>query len=435
MFTVAIVGRPNVGKSTLFNRLTKDKKAIVHDLPGVSRDRNYGVVRWNNKSFILIDTGGFEPDPKEPLSSRIHEQISLAIEEAHVIIFLTDGKSGLLPGDIEIFKILKASEKKIFYVINKIDTEKDLANLSDFYQLGFEPLYPVSAKNGYGITVLMDDLLSNLPGEITIESDDNITKLAIVGRPNVGKSSLINRILGYNRLIVSEYPGTTRDPIDTLIRYFGESYLLIDTAGIRKKSNVSQTVEKYSIIGALKSIERCDIGILILDATEGVTDQDARIAGYLFEQGKGIIIAVNKWDLLKKDSNTLNKYTQEIRNNLPFLDFAPIIFVSALTGQRVRQILKLAQQVSHNYRKRLVTSKLNQILQSILNNQPPPLYHGHPVKLYYITQIKTAPPLFLVFCNYPEAINASYKRYLINQFRENFGLMGVPLRLIFRERK
>jgi GTP-binding protein len=432
---VAIVGRPNVGKSTLFNRLTGKRKAIVDNLPGVSRDRNYGTVTWEQKSFTLIDTGGFEAYPQEPISSKIREQVQLAIEEADAIVFLSDGKDGLLPPDKDIVKLLKACGKKVFYSVNKMEGEKDHANLPDFYQLGVEPLYPISAQHGSGVTELLNDLADFLPGEPAEADAQTTTRLAIVGRPNVGKSSLINRILGYKRLIVSEIPGTTRDSIDTPIRYFGEQYLLIDTAGIRKKSRVSLRVERYSMVEALKSIERCDLGVLLIDSTQGVTEQDARIGGYLYEQGKGTIIAVNKWDLIEKDTSSMEKYTEEIRHHLPFLDFAPIIFVSALTGQRVSQILRLIQEVSHDYRKRLLTSELNRALTMTTGKHPLPFYRKRPLKLYYMTQISTAPPAFVIFTNHPEAIHFSYERYLINQLRENFGFSGVPLRLMLRERK
>jgi GTP-binding protein len=431
---VAIVGRPNVGKSTLFNRLTKKKKAIVDDLPGVSRDRNYGSIFWENKSFTLIDTGGFELDPHETIGYMIKEQVQLAIEEADAIIFLCDGKDGLLPTDKGAVKMLKSCGKKVFYTVNKVEGEKDYENLPDFYQLGIEPIYPISAQHGIGITELLNDVADFLPEE-SPETEEESTKLAIVGRPNVGKSSLVNRILGFKRLIVSERPGTTRDSIDTPIRYFGERYLLIDTAGIRKKTRVSLRVERYSMIEALKSIERCDLGILVLDATQGVTEQDARIGGYLYEQGKGTIMVVNKWDLIKKDTTSMKKYTEEIRSHLRFLDFAPIIFLSALTGQRVSQILKIVQEVSHNYRKRLSTSELNRALKETTGKYHLPFYRNHPLKLYYMTQISVAPPTFVIFTNHPEAIHFSYERYLINQLRKNFGFSGVPLRIIFRERR
>jgi GTP-binding protein len=431
---VAIVGRPNVGKSTLFNRLMGKKKAIIDDLPGVSRDRNYGSVVWENKPFTLIDTGGFEPAPKELIGSMIKEQVQLAIEEADAIIFLSDGKDGLLPSDKDIVRLLKACGKKVFYAVNKIEGKGDYENLPDFYQLGIEPVYPLSAQHGLGITELLNDVVDSLPKE-SPEKEEEATKLAIVGRPNVGKSSLINRILGYKRLIVSEIPGTTRDSIDTPIRYFGERYLLIDTAGLRKKSKVSLSVERYSIVEALKSIERCDLGILILDAVQGVTEQDARIGGYLYENGKGTLIVVNKWDLIKKNTTTLKKYTEEIRYHLRFLDFAPIIFVSALIGQRVFQILKIIREISHNYRKRLSTSELNRVLKETTSRYPLPFYRRRPLKLYYMTQISITPPTFVIFANHPEAIHFSYERYLINQLREKFSFSGVPLRLIFRERK
>jgi len=432
---VAIIGRTNVGKSTLFNRIAGGRKAVVDDLPGLTRDRNYAEVKWEEKDFILIDTGGFDPLPYEDLATQIREQTQLAIEEADIIIFLADGRAGLNPSDSEIVRMLQSTEKPIFYVINKIDGPTQRKNLVEFYQLGVDHLFPISAKHKVGISELMGEVSANFPSVLQEDSKNSCMKIAIVGRPNVGKSSLINKILGNNRLLIDESPGTTRDSIDTNFTLNDQKYLLIDTAGIRRKSRVCLRFEKYCIVEALKSLDRCDIAILLIDALEGVTQQDARIASFIYEKGRSCIIVVNKWDLISKDNTTYNSYLKKIRDDLKFLDFAPAIFVSALTGKRVFDILKIAPRIYKHYRKRIQTHQLNKILNQALQYHHPPSFRNKALKFYYSTQIAEAPPHFIIFTNYPQAVHFSYQRFLINQIREHFGFEGTPIRLSFKQRK
>jgi len=432
---VAIIGRTNVGKSTLFNRIAGRRKAVVNDLPGLTRDRNYAEVNWEEKDFILIDTGGFEPLSYEDLATQIREQTQLAIEEADIIIFLADGRAGLNPSDSEIVRMLQSTEKPIFYVINKIDGPKQRENLVEFYQLGLDHLFPISAKHKVGISELMDEVSANFSILLQEDSKNSCMKIAIVGRPNVGKSSLINKILGNNRLLIDESPGTTRDSIDTNFTLNDQKYLLIDTAGIRRKSRVCLRFEKYCIVEALKSLDRCDIAILLIDALEGVTQQDARIAHFIYEKGRSCIIVVNKWDLISKDNTTYNSYLKKIRDDLKFLDFAPAIFVSALTGQRVFDILKIAPRIYKHCRKRIQTHQLNKIINQAIQYHHPPSFKNKALKFYYSTQIAEAPPHFVIFTNYPQAVHFSYQRFLINQIRDHFGFEGTPIRLSFKQRK
>lgn len=432
---VAIIGRTNVGKSTLFNRIAGRRKAVIDDLPGLTRDRNYAEVNWEGKDFILIDTGGFEPLCPENLATQIREQTQLAIEEADIIIFLADGRAGLNPSDGEIVRILQSTEKPIFYVINKIDGPKQRENMVEFYQLGVDPFFPISAKHKLGISELMGEVSANFPSLIQEDTKNSCMKIAIVGRPNVGKSSLINKILGNNRLLIDESPGTTRDSIDTNFTLNDQKYLLIDTAGIRRKSRVSIRFEKYCIVEALKSLDRCEIAILIIDALEGVTQQDARIAHFICEKGKSCIIVVNKWDLISKDNTTHNSYLEKIRHDLKFLEFAPAIFVSALTGQRVFDILKIVPRIYKHYRKRIQTHQLNKVLNQATQYHHPPSFKNKALKFYYSTQIAEAPPHFVIFTNYPQAVHFSYQRFLINQIRKHFGFEGTPIRLSFKQRK
>jgi len=431
---VAIVGRPNVGKSTLFNRIAGGKKAIVWDEPGVTRDRNYADVERDEKAFTLIDTGGFEPVSKDRIFVQMREQCQLAMDEADLILFIMDGKEGLTPSDKEIADILRKLNKPVFYIVNKIDGPKHEEKALEFYGLGMEPIYSISAEHGYGVNGLMDEVLTTLPGSTEKKWDQNVTRVAVLGRPNVGKSSLVNRLLGYQRVLVDEAPGTTRDAIDTLLETDGRRYVLIDTAGIRRKSRISLRLEKYSIVEALRTIDRSDVALLLLDSKEGVTDQDARIGGFIHEKGKGCILVVNKWDLVEKDSQTMVQYEGEVRENLKYLSYAPILFISALTGQRVKKILEVASRVSEQTRKRVSTSPLNKYFGGWIEKFPPPLYKNRSVKLNYITQVSTAPPSFVVYTNVPEGIHFSYERYLINQMREAFGFEGVPVRLLFRRK-
>jgi GTP-binding protein len=432
---LAIVGRPNVGKSTLFNRITRVKKAIVWGEPGVTRDRNYAEVEWGESAFTLIDTGGFEPVSKDRIYIQMREQCQLAMDEADAILFMMDGKEGRTPSDTEIADLLRRLNKPVFYIVNKIDGPMHETMLLDFYGLGVEPLYSVSAEHGYGMNQLMDEVMKALPSLTEEKWDQDVIKVAVVGRPNVGKSSLINRLLGYRRVLVDEAPGTTRDAIDTLLEKDGKRYVLIDTAGIRRKSRISLRLEKFSIVEALRTIDRSDVALLLLDAREGVTDQDARIGGFIHEKGKGCVLLVNKWDLVEKDSQTIVQYEGEVYRELKYLSYAPILFISALTGQRVKKVLDVVDLVSEQTQKRIPTSQLNKYFGKWVEKFPPPLYKNRRVKLNYITQPSTAPPTFVIYTNIPEGIHFSYERYLLNQMREAFGFEGVPVRLRFRKKR
>ena len=431
---VAIVGRPNVGKSTLFNRIARKRKAIVADEPGTTRDRNYSQVNWDGTDFLLIDTGGFEPEVKDEINTHILQQIQLAVDEADLIIFLADGKEGLTPVDTDVVKRLREVNKPVLYAINKIDGQKQERNIYEFYQLGVESLYSISAQHGRGIGDLLDDTIHLLPLFCEEDESKDQLKIAVLGRPNVGKSSLVNRIVGNARVMVNEMPGTTRDAIDTPVQVGEKRYLLIDTAGIRRKGKVSQKLEKYSIIKALNGIERCDVALILIDSKEGITEQDAKIAGLAHDSGKASIIVVNKWDLVEKDTHTTSQYVTVIRDQLKFMKYAPVIFVSALTGQRVLKIINLIDKVAEQYKSRVTTSELNKAFEEIIRSHPPPSFGNKELKLYYITQVTTAPPTFVVFVNHPEGIHFSYKRYLINRIREHFGFDRTPIRLLFRER-
>lgn len=432
---IAIVGRPNVGKSTLFNRIVGRKKAIVENEPGVTRDRNYAEVKWDSNVFTLIDTGGFEPISKDRIFIQMREQCQLAMEEADVILFVMDGKEGLLHSDKDITDILRKLEKPVFYIINKIDSKKQEERVFEFYNLGIESLYPISAEHGIGIDRLMNDVVKVLPKYNEEEEYDVLARIAVIGRPNVGKSSLINRILGYKRLIVDEIPGTTRDAIDTLFERNGKRYILIDTAGIRRKSRISLRLEKYSIVEAIRTIDRSDVALLMIDSKEGVTDQDCHLGGLIHERGKGCIILMNKWDLMEKGRHTLAEYKSVIYSRLRHLSYAPILFISALTGERVDKVLDMVDRVVLEAKKRIATSTLNKFFQEWVRNHPPPLYKNRLVKLNYITQISTAPPTFSIFSNIPEGIHSTYERYLINKIREKFGFEGVPIRIKYRSKR
>jgi GTP-binding protein len=431
---IAIVGRPNVGKSTLFNRIARGKKAIVWNEPGVTRDRNYADVEWDESTFTLIDTGGFEPVSKDRIFIQMREQCELAMEEANVVLFVMDGKEGLIPSDKEIADILRRQKKPVFYIVNKIDGSKDEEKVFEFYGLGVEPIHSISAEHRYGVDGLMDEVIKVLPGSTEEKWDRDAAKVAVVGRPNVGKSSLINRLLGYKRMIVDEAPGTTRDAIDTLFERDGKRYVLIDTAGIRRKSRISLRLEKYSIVEALRTIDRSDVALLLLDSKEGVTDQDARIGGFIHEKGKGCILVVNKWDLVEKDSQTMGQYEREVREDLKYLTYAPILFISALTGQRIKKVLDVIDHVAEQTKKRIPTSPLNKYFGDWIEKLPPGLYKNRRVKLNFITQVSTAPPTFVIYTNFPGGIHFSYERYLLNQMRETFGFEGVPIRLYFRKK-
>ena len=430
---VAIVGRPNVGKSTFFNRVTGTRKALVDNFPGVTRDRHYSDAVWNGVDFTLVDTGGFSGDDEDDFAHKIRSQILQAIEDADVIILLLDGKSGISPFDEDVVRILRPLSQPVFFAVNKIDGVEHEVKLYDFYKLGIKKLYPISAEHRYGITDFLDDLTEILPKTDTEEAGD-VVRLAVVGKPNVGKSSLINRMLGQQRLLVSDMPGTTRDAIDSLCKINEKPYLLIDTAGIRRKARVSKKLEKFSIIKALRSLDRCDVALIVIDAHQGITEQDINIAGYAFDRGCGCIFVLNKWDLVEKDSKTAKEYYDRLRMQAKFLSFAPMTTISALTGQRVFKIFDIVEEVFKQYTLRMGTGQLNRIFeQAILQNEPS-LYRGRRLKFYYATQISTRPPTFVCFVNYPDAVHFSYKRYLMNQIRDKAGLDKTPIRIIFRKR-
>ena len=432
---IAIIGRPNVGKSTLFNRLSQKNKAIVIDEPGATRDRNYADCTWHDKEYTLIDTGGFEPASTDTILVQMREQTSLAMEEADVIIFLMDGKEGLTPSDREIVNILRGIEKPVFFVVNKIDGPKHENYVYEFYELGTEKIYSISAQHGLGINELMDDAaLHLLPSAEERTDKEKRIRIAVIGKPNVGKSSLVNKILGYERIIVNPTPGTTRDAIDTPFEFNKRRYLLVDTAGIRRKSKVSHVLEKYSIIQALKAIGRCDIALLLIDAEEGMTEQDAKIAGLTLERGVACIIVVNKWDVIKKDNSTVGNYVKDIKDTIKFMDYAPIIFISALTGQRVSKIFDIIETVLSQYTKRIGTAELNSIVKEFLESKPPPRHQNRINTFSYMTQVSVAPPTFVFFVRAPEAIHFSYRRFLINRIREAFGFDQSPIRVMFRKK-
>jgi len=431
---VAIVGRPNVGKSTLFNRLSETKKVIVIDQPGATRDRNYADSNWNGKTFMIIDTGGFEPVTSERMLVQMRDQTSLAIEEADAIIFLMDGREGLTPSDIEITGLLRKTKKPVFYVANKIDNPRQEDLAFDFYRLGIDQIYSISAQHGLGVGDLLDDVVEHFP-EIPVEEDkEERIRIAVIGKPNVGKSSLVNKILGYERTIVNPTPGTTRDSIDTSFDLNGRKYLFIDTAGIRKKSKVSLKLEKYSVIEAIKTLSRCDIALMMIDAQEGVTDQDTKIAGLAYERGVACIIILNKWDLIEKDNSTIGTQVQHVKDTLKYLDFAPIISMSALSGQRVTKVFDLINAVYDQYSQRVSTSLLNTKLEEFTTKLPPPRYRNRPNKINYATQISVRPPTFVFFVREPKAVHFSYERYLSNRIHEEMGFKNTPVRLIFRKK-
>jgi GTP-binding protein len=433
---VAIVGRPNVGKSTLFNRLLGRRKAMVDDMPGVTRDRNYASVDRFDIPFILIDTGGFEPETEDRLLQQMREQSLLAISEADVILFLMDGRSGLTPADTEVVEMLRRSSKPVLYLVNKVDGEsQEMGALGEFYALGVDTLYTLSAEHNRGVGDMVDALLPLLPRQGAEESEEGIPRIAVVGRPNVGKSSLVNRLLGFERVVANPTPGTTRDAVDTTFTWHGKRFTLIDTAGIRRKGKTTAKIEKYSVVDALRNIERCDVALIVIDAEEGLTEQDARIAGYVQDAGRACVIVVNKWDAIAKNNATVGTYVDKVRDTLRFISFAPVVFVSALSGQRTGRILEEVDRVMEQYRRRVTTADLNRVFAEATESHHAPLAQGKRVKFYFATQVATSPPAFVVFTNQPDGVHPSYERYLINRFREAFGFEGVPLRIMFRGRE
>ena len=432
---VAIIGKPNVGKSTFFNYLVGSRVSIVQDTPGVTRDRIYADTNWRGRNFTLIDIAGIEPKSEDIILSQMREQANLAVSMADVIIFLTDIKQGITAADQEIAVMLKKSGKPIVLVCNKADNfEKDREEIYEFYNLGLGDPYPISASNAIGIGDVLDKIHESFPEKTQDEDEEDIIKVAVIGKPNVGKSSLINKILGENRTIVSDIAGTTRDAIDSRFENEKGKYILIDTAGIRKKSKVKESIEKFSIMRTLLAIERADVCLMMIDALEGVTDQDAKIAGEAHEAGKGIIIVVNKWDEYEKQTGTLEKYKKEIYNKLSYLSYAPILFISAKTGQRVNKLFDMINHVNEQNSMRVTTSVLNQVINEAIAIVQPPTDKGKRLKIFYGTQASTKPPTFVIFVNDKELFHFSYERYLVNQIRKEFGLEGTPVRIIVREK-
>ena len=433
---VAIVGRPNVGKSTLFNVLAGERISIVQDTPGVTRDRIYAEVSWLDYNFTLIDTGGIEPDSGDIILSQMREQAQIAIDTADVIIFITDVRQGLVDADQKVADMLRRSKKPIILAVNKVDDfKKYMPDVYEFYNLGIGDPVPVSAASRLGIGDLLDEVAKHFTQEMLEEAEDDRPRIAIVGKPNVGKSSLNNRLTGENRVIVSDIAGTTRDAIDTDIKYNGREYVFIDTAGLRRKNKIKEELERYSIIRAVTAVERADVVIIVIDATEGVTEQDAKIAGIAHERGKGIIIAVNKWDAIEKDDKTIYKHTEKIRQILSFMPYAEILFISAKTGQRTGRIFETIDVVLENNSMRVATGVLNEIMAEAVAMQQPPTDKGKRLKLYYITQAAVKPPTFVIFVNDKNLMHFSYTRYLENKIREAFGFKGTSLKFIIRERK
>ena len=432
---VALIGKPNVGKSTFFNYLAGSRISIVEDTPGVTRDRIYAETNWRGRDFTLIDTGGIEPDSDDIILSQMREQANLAIAMADVIIFLTDIRQGVTAADKEIALMLKKSGKPIVLVCNKADNiEKDKDEIYEFYNLGIGEPFPISATNAIGIGDVLDAIYDNFPENDENENEDDKIKVAVIGKPNVGKSSLINKILGENRAIVSDIAGTTRDAIDSEFENEKGKYILIDTAGVRKKSKIKESIEKYSIMRTLLAIERADVCLMMIDAVEGVTDQDAKIAGEAHEAGKGIIIVVNKWDEYEKTTGTLENYKKEIYQKLSYLSYAPIIFISAKTGQRVDKLFGMINEVAKQNAMRINTSVLNQVINEAIAIVQPPTDKGKRLKILYGTQVSTKPPTFVIFVNSKDLFHFSYERYLVNQIRKEFGLEGTPIRIIAREK-
>ncbi|MDR1702811.1 MAG: ribosome biogenesis GTPase Der [Sporomusaceae bacterium] len=432
---VAIVGRPNVGKSTLFNYIGKKRLSIVEDTPGVTRDRIYLDAEWLNRQFTMIDTGGIEFIEGDIITTSMRRQAELAIEEADAVLFMVDGKEGLTVADEEVAAILRQTRKPVVLAVNKLDNAKAMQGVYDFYSLGLGDPIAVSATNALNIGDLLDEVVAKLPQEAKEEEESDEIRIAVIGRPNVGKSSLVNALIGAERVIVSSVPGTTRDAIDTHFTQDGQKYLLIDTAGMRRKAKVEQPIERYSVIRSLRAIDRADVVLMVLDAVDGVTEQDKKIAGYAHEAGRGSIIVVNKWDLIEKDSKTALRFTESIRSELGFLQYAPVLFTSALTKQRINRVAELVKYVADQHAMRIATSVLNQVIEDAVGINPAPSVKGKRLKIYYTTQADVKPPRLVLFVNDAEIMHFSYLRYLENRLRESFGFEGTPLKLIVRNRK
>ena len=433
---VAVVGRPNVGKSTLFNALAGEMISIVKDTPGITRDRIYADVTWLDNAFTLIDTGGIEPDSKDVILSQMRTQAEIAIETADVILFLVDVKQGLVDADAKVADMLRRSHKPVILVVNKVDHfEKYMADVYEFYNLGIGDPHPISAANRMGIGDMLDEVIALFPEGAPEEEEDERTRIAIVGKPNVGKSSIINRLLGEERLIVSDIAGTTRDAVDTEMIRNGKEYVFIDTAGLRRKNKIKEDLERFMIVRTVSAVERADVVVLVIDAKEGVTEQDAKIAGIAHERGKAVIIAVNKWDAVEKDDKTIYKFTERIRETLSYMPYAEMIFISAKTGQRLEKLFEIIDIVSENHSMRVATGVLNEIMSEAVALQQPPSDKGKRLRLYYITQVSVKPPTFVIFVNDKELMHFSYTRYIENKIRDAFGFKGTPLKFIIRERK
>jgi GTP-binding protein len=434
MSIVAIIGRPNVGKSTLFNRLVGDRKAIVDDVSGVTRDRHYGKCEWTGKEFVIVDTGGFVADTKDIFEKEIANQVLIAIKEADALIFMVDGTSGVTDVDKEFSRIVRKSGKPVFVGVNKTDNSQRMSNIPEFYELGFDDVFPIASASGFGTGELLDEVVKMLPEEAPAEATP-LPKIALVGRPNVGKSSLCNALLGVERNIVTDIPGTTRDSINTHYNYYGKDFVLIDTAGIRKKGKVNEDIEFYSVMRSIKAIEETDVVMLLIDAKDGLESQDVNLFHLAQKNGKGIVIVVNKWDLVEdKETNTVKLFTEQIKHKIaPFTDI-PIVFISALTKQRIFKAMEMALDVYDNLSKRIPTSKLNDILLPLIEKTPPPTTKGKYIKIKYITQLPTKKVCFAFFCNLPQYVSESYKRFLENRLREHFNFTGVPLNIYFRKK-
>ncbi len=433
---VAIVGRPNVGKSTLFNTLAGDRISIVQDTPGVTRDRIYADVTWLNYNFTIVDTGGIEPESNDIILKSMREQAEIAIETADVILFVTDVRQGLVDADGKVADMLRRSKKPIVLVVNKVDSfEKFMPDVYEFYNLGLGDPQPISAASQLGLGDMLDEVVKHFGENALNEEEDERPRIAIIGKPNVGKSSIINKLLGEDRVIVSNIAGTTRDAIDTTIKRNGTEYVFIDTAGLRRKNKIKEEIERYSIIRTVAAVERCNVAVLVIDATEGITDQDTKIAGIAHERGKGMIIAVNKWDAIEKNDKTMKKFTEDVREKLSYMPYAELLFISAETGQRLPKLFETIDMVIENHSLRVATGVLNEIMAEAVALNQPPSDKGKRLRLYYITQVSVKPPTFVIFVNDKELMHFSYTRYIENKIREAFGFKGTPLKFIIRERK
>ncbi|MFH1335185.1 MAG: ribosome biogenesis GTPase Der [Candidatus Zixiibacteriota bacterium] len=431
---VAIIGRPNVGKSTLFNRLLKRRIAVVHDQPGITRDRNYAFTTWNRKGFYLVDTGGYVPSSKTEIEKLVKAQAEIAIAEADMVLFLVDAKVGAQSVDLEIAQILRKTKKRVILVANKVDVLGDEAEAYSSDRLGLGEVVLISALNGRNIGDLLDLIVSNLPQDVSYAERKKSIQVAVIGRPNVGKSSFVNALLGTEKLIVSETPGTTRDAIDTEIEMDGQSFTLIDTAGLRRKTKIKENIEYYTTIRTLRSIERCDVALILTEAQVGYSNQDAKIISAVMDLRKGMVLGINKWDLVDKDDKTADRYTKALKEEAPYIKYVPIIYISAKTRQRVKTVMELVLQVYKERNKRIETSELNEKLEKEIKTKPPASAKGRYIKIYYVTQTGIQPPTFVFFCNYPELLQKSYLRYLENKIREHFGFLGNPIRIKVRKR-